>query len=91
VQSKEEYFDGYTKRCLTSCAYFTTQLFRVSASCVLQITEDSFNSVVFTQGKGTIVSDEARFDFEKGESYFVPAGQGTVTVSGDCEFILTTI
>jgi mannose-6-phosphate isomerase len=91
AKGKEEYFDGYAKRCLTSCTHFTTQLFRVRTSCVLQITEDSFRSIVFTQGKGTIASDEARFDFEKGESYFVPAGQGTVTVSGDCEFILTTV
>jgi mannose-6-phosphate isomerase len=90
-KGREEYFDGYTKRRLASCSYFTTQLFRVSTCCTLQITEDSFNSVVFTQGKGTIASDQTLFDFEKGESYFVPAGQGSVTVSGDCEFILTTV
>jgi len=91
TQGLAEQLIGYTKRRLASCTYFTTQLFRVSTSCALQITDDSFSSIVFTEGKGSISSDESNFDFEKGESYFVPAGQATVTVSGDCEFILTTV
>ncbi|HEX3037532.1 MAG TPA: type I phosphomannose isomerase catalytic subunit [Oscillospiraceae bacterium] len=91
AQEPTEQLNGYTKRRLASCTYFTSQLFQVSTSCILQITDDSFSSIVFTQGKGTLSSDETRFDFEKGESYFVPAKRGTVTVSGDCEFILTTV
>lgn len=91
AQGQEEQFEGYSKRRLASCTYFTTCLFRVRKSCTLQITEDSFCSLVFTQGKGTVSSDETKCEFEKGESYFVPAGQGTVTVSGDCAFILTTV
>lgn len=91
TQGEEEYLDGFSKRLLASCGYFTTYHYNVNTSCELNITEDSFRSVIFTQGSGTISSDETEFQFSKGESYFIPAEEGTVTVRGDCSFILTTV
>ncbi len=91
AQGKIESLCGFTRCLLASCRYFTTYHYNVNTSCTLEITEDSFRSIVFTEGIGFVSSDETAFQFAKGESYFVPAEKGTVTVNGKCEFILTTV
>ena len=91
AQRKIESLSGFTRRLLASCRYFTTYHYNVDTSCTLEIAEDSFRSIIFTEGSGFVSSDETVFQFVKGESYFVPAGNSTVTVNGKCEFILTTV
>ena len=41
--------------------------------------------------RASLASDGETLPVQKGDSVFVPAGNGTVTVSGNCTVILTTV
>ncbi len=75
---------------LASCKYFTTRRLDVENEMTLDVDETSFVSLVVTRGSGEI-SGENTVSFIKGDSLFVPAGSGRVTVKGACTLIETRV
>ncbi len=83
----EEQVENHTEQLLADCEYFKTRLCRNSKDSTIFIDGTSFACVL-------VVDGEASFDdvqLKKGQCAFIPAGYGTVEVSGEAEYLLTTI
>lgn len=75
--------------CLASCEYFNVNRVRLENSKVCVKTEVAFHSVLCVEGDGKIICRGETYDFQKGDSYYIPAeieqyelvGNGTVLIS----------
>lgn len=79
--------DGYSTQLLTQCDLFNVKKISVSTSFDGIADENSFVSVLVTDGQGKIDN----IDIKKGDSLFIPAGYGTYTVSGKLDIIITKV
>ena len=84
-------FDGFSVSHLANCKYFNTDRIDVITSVTLDIDEKSFADLLFLDGEGEIVYDGGSVAFKKGESFFIPASFGKLTVKGKSRFILTRV
>lgn len=82
--------DGYTSKLLSSCDYFTTYAVDVESKAVLEADDTSFLSLLVLEGECEVSADDT-VKAKKGDSIFVPAGTGKVTISGNCKAILTRV
>lgn len=80
---------------VAQCDYFTVDKLFLDGTTINQasgsIDSSSFASILFLNGEGTIQNQEDAFQFEKGDSFFLPAGSGEYTIHGMCEALVTTI
>lgn len=90
-QAEAEEIPGGTRRLLASCKYFTTEKYECGQQIELQVDEGSFASLMFLTGEGEVRGGENTVAFRAGDSVFVPAGAGRVTVRGACSLIKTTV
>lgn len=90
-QADEVAVKGGTKRLLGSCEYFHVEKLCVFDRMSLPVGADSFVSLVAVSGSGTVRSSGGTLDFQPGDSIFVPAGTGEITIDGSCEILKTTI
>lgn len=72
--------------CLCAAAYFS--LTRVRGSAELRVDED-FVSLLCLSGEGSIVCGDSAYTFTAGESWFLPAGLGAVSIEGQGEYLLS--
>ena len=87
----EETVPGGKKRPLAACNYFATQRLTVDTVMELEVGEDSFASLIVLTGSGTAAGPENQVSFVPGDSLFVPAGTGKVTLTGPCTVVKTTV
>ena len=90
-QEDEVAVKGGTKRLLGSCEYFRVEKLCVFDEMTLTAAGDSFVSLVAVKGGGTVRDSGGSVEFRPGDSLFIPAGSGEVTVSGPCEILKTTV
>lgn len=83
--------DTYTCAMMATCDYFTTYIYEVTSTCSVEVLADSFASIVITEGIGSIESDDTLLSFQKGDSVFASANTGTITIKGNCKFILSKV
>ncbi|WP_099205460.1 type I phosphomannose isomerase catalytic subunit [Scatolibacter rhodanostii] len=76
---------------LAECKYFTTEHYTCDGATTIEAKDETFVSLVILEGKGEIISQGEKISFQKGDSLFIPAGEGNVTIEGQCEWIQTTI
>lgn len=88
---QEEVHDSYTSVMMATCEYFTTYLYDVKKECKVEVNEDSFASFVVIDGEGSIESDDTLLSLKKGDSFFASANSNTITVKGNCRFILSKV
>lgn len=79
--------DGFTKKQLGKCEYFTTFLLDINGEAVLEADGKSFNSLLVLEGEIAI----GGFNAVKGDSVFVTAGTGKYTAKGKAKVILTMV
>ena len=72
---------------LGECEYFKVRKLSLSGSAVLKADKDSFNAVTCISGEGKIDGQ----NLSTGDTFFVPAGYGEYTLTGNAEIILTEI
>lgn len=89
-ETETESFDGYSKKLMSSCDYFTTYVLDVESKAELKADDKSFNSILVLEGEGKLVCDK-ELSFKKGDSIFVPANAGDYTIEGNCKAILTKV
>ena len=82
---------GGTRQSLASCPYFQTALYETRDCLSFEVTKASFSALNFVKGTGTVNCGEVFLDVQAGDSLFVPAGSGTVTVTGDCRWLETEV
>ena len=80
---------------VADCDYFTVDKLNLDGAIMGQIkgivSEDSFVSILFLDGFGTIRSGGDELTFQKGDSFFLSAGSGSYEVEGTCEALVTSI
>lgn len=80
---------------VADCDYFTVDKLNLDGKVMKKmegnVSEESFASILFLDGKGTITGQEGTLEFQKGDSFFVAAGSGAYTVEGTCDALITTI
>ncbi|MBO5653727.1 MAG: class I mannose-6-phosphate isomerase [Clostridia bacterium] len=76
------------ERLLADCSYF--RVLRLENGDDLTVTEDSFVHLLCTEGEGYILFEKEKYPFEKGDSYFLPAGLGEVSVVGNSLLLAST-
>ncbi|MBQ4095530.1 MAG: class I mannose-6-phosphate isomerase [Oscillospiraceae bacterium] len=89
-ETETESFNGYSKKLMSSCDYFTTYVLDVESKAELKADDKSFNSILVLEGEGKLVCDK-ELSFKKGDSIFVPANAGDYTIEGNCKAILTKV
>ena len=53
--------------------------------------KESFQSILVLYGNAELVYNGAKYILGKGDSWFIPANSGKYTVSGDIEFLISTL
>ena len=84
---------------LCSCKYFAARLHEVENELVLPVTPESFVSLVFLSGRGTLeeISEQAEgkgafsITYWPGDSVFLPAGEARVRIKGPCRVVETRL
>ena len=76
---------------LASCEFFNVEKFFIQKEKQFSTNAESFNSVLCLDGDGEIHYNEESFHISKGDSYFIPAGIGTYTITGSLEIIISRI
>lgn len=79
--------NGYSIQLLTKCDLFNVEKVSIDTSYTSFADENSFVSVLVTDGNGIINNIEIK----KGDSLFIPANYGKFTVTGKTELIITRI
>ena len=71
--------------------YFITDKYECIHKCTMDVLEDSFVSLTFISGSGRIQVDDYSVEFQFGDTFFVPAESGRLTVEGKCEFLASKV
>ena len=77
------------RRQLVRCPYFKSALYDVEDETEIELSKDTFLSVVCIEGSGTAQVGSEEVCFRKGDSMFVPAMEGRLRVCGACRVIVT--
>lgn len=74
---------------LCQCKYFTVERLRAGSSGLQLAGQDSsFTALVFLQGQGTLQADEDEPQpYKPGDTFFVPAGNIKLTITGAAELL----
>ena len=91
AQGQPEKVEGGVKTLLRNCEYFNVNKLEIDGAMTLCADEKSFKSLLFLDGNAEIKDSDGVRTAVKGESFFVPAGLGEFTVTGNCEVILSDI
>ncbi|MDE6550775.1 MAG: class I mannose-6-phosphate isomerase [Clostridia bacterium] len=81
---------GESVRELASCKYFDVNELSIKGSYCVDVT-DSFVSLTAVEGCGYIAYSDVRYEINKGETYFLPAGVGRVEIIGQLKLISAKI
>lgn len=76
---------------LASCKYFTAEKAEINGKSEFKITDECFKSVIVTDGVGVIHMEDFSAEIKKGDSIFIPAQNGSFSVSGSCELIISYV
>lgn len=86
-----EKHDGYTRRVIAKCKYFTSERIEVDGCAALPLDCESFRSVVITDGNATLSIGDCEIAAKKGDSIFIPAQSGSVKICGECGLLLSYV
>jgi len=76
---------------LAQCEYFTVDKLVVDEMVEVQAPLDSFLSILVLEGEGTIAIDNEEEQFQKGDSFFIPAGAKSYRIDGQGEMLLSYV
>lgn len=76
---------------LAHCDYFTTDQYIVHGHCSLTVDKTSFLALVVVAGTLTISQGDTRFPAQIGDSFFVTANTGSITLDGQATVIAVHI
>lgn len=80
---------------VADCDYFTVDKLNLDGKVMRRmegyVSEESFASLLFLDGEGSIENGSDCLTFKKGDSFFIPAGSGDYQIEGTCDALVTTI
>lgn len=84
----EREFDKNDESLIGICEYFETHKYKLNfAKTTFKVTDNSFLSVTCVGGNGTIEGEKITL----GDTFFIPAGSGDITVEGNLEIITVRV
>ena len=86
VPSKEQELTGDH---IAQCEYFTVDKLEVKDEVTKTMPDNSFLSILVLDGNGVINIGEEQEEFQKGDSFFLPAGEHNYCIKGEGEFLLS--
>ena len=85
------YRPGSVLELLARCRYFQTERVRLLCGGVgafeVPAGPESFHVLLCTDGSGALLRNGTALDFRKGDCIFVPAGSGSLTLTGEAEVL----
>lgn len=90
-QGETEKLSGYSKTLLSSCDYFTVYALDIEEKAELEVSDESFNSILCLSGEVTLKSEHGDLEIKKGESVFLEAGYGKYELLGKADVVLTRV
>lgn len=78
-------------RVLCRCKYFESIILEIQESQKIGLKKDRFSSIICIRGAGTLTVGESHMDIAAGESIFIPAAEGLLTITGSLSVILSYI
>ena len=82
---------GTMKAPVADCNYFKVEKYTVTERFCLPLKEDSFYTIHFLEGDGSMIANGITQRFQKGDSYFLPATLAEAKIEGNCEFLLSHV
>ena len=76
---------------LAQCKYFETIAYMVDGTQKLQLESSTFYNVVCIRGSGELTLGDCTLPIKAGESIFIPATDGSLSVTGKLSFVLSHI
>ena len=74
---------------LAECEYFTVEELVVDDTAQIEVTDNTFVSVIVIDGQGEISKGDFVTKFIKGDSIFIPAQNDNFEVTGNCKLIIS--
>lgn len=81
----------YSREWLGECTYFKSYKWDVKKFVEMKMTNQSFLSIIVIEGEGQIELGTQVMNLKKGDSFFIPAQESQVRVTGICELITTEV
>ncbi len=82
--------NGYSRTLLVQCPYFVVQLYEIDKQMEGTAAE-SFQSVLVLEGEGTLRSGPESWNLNKGDSFFLPQGMGSYTLTGRLQILISEV
>ncbi len=76
---------------LASCKYFTVEELTCEGETDIELSSDSFRSLIVLSGSGSITAGGKTLELAKGDSVFIPAQEGTAAIKGSLHGILSRV
>ena len=76
---------------LSRCKYFESVIYHIEGQQRIRFEDDRFHAVVCIQGNGQLKFNGSMMPMEAGESAFIPAAGGVLTVEGELSLIVSYI
>ena len=84
---KTEHKCGYDEQLITKCNLFNVERFEIKNKAEFETDGNSFMHILVIEGNGKIDGRNAK----KGDSFLIPANHEKFEISGEIEFLSTTI
>lgn len=83
------YYTGGSREIICRCQYFETELIKVTKGVSFTVTEESFQVLLFLNGRGGLETSEYQkpLRLKKGDCVFLPAKLGRCFIIGECELL----
>ena len=85
------YSEGENNEMLANNRYFKVSKKDIDGRAELSVKGDSFLSLLCLDGEGELEFDGERYPISKGDSYFCPAGMGSLSVTGELSVICSRL
>lgn len=83
--------DGGFAQDLCSCEFFKMSTLEIDGKHFFNVDDESFVSLLITEGNGTVEVDGNVVEIASGDSIFVPANSGNVKINGKLNILVSTL
>ncbi len=91
ADGEKVYLNGAVTQELCSCEFFKMSTIDVSGEYSFSVSNESFVSLLAIKGDGSLTCCETTVDISSGDSIFIPAGSGDISLSGSFEVLVSTL
>ncbi|MBQ7548066.1 MAG: class I mannose-6-phosphate isomerase [Clostridia bacterium] len=90
-ERKTEEYKNASRTMLTKCELFDMRELEVAGDFTFEVDGESFVSLLCLEGGGSVECSGTQLTLKKGESVFVPASSGKVTINGKLKILETRL